>query len=85
MLFSLQATSLLVPMFLGTRESEIGPGIGGFIATFVMVAATVFLIRDMGRRIRRVRHRAMLEQELQEHSFPVTEVDEEPEKKPTQP
>lgn len=81
MLFSLQAASLNVPAFLGTRESEIGPGIAGFIATFVLVVATVFLIRDMAKRVRRVRYRAMLEQQLEEDAFPVTEIPEDPEKK----
>lgn len=88
MIFTQFTTDLLVPLFLGTRESEIGPGIAGFIATFVMVAATIFLIRDMAKRIRRVRHRAMLEHGIEENAFPEMTVEEQrakavhPEEKP---
>lgn len=77
MLSQLLTSPIVVPMFLGTRESEIGPGIAGFIATFVMVTATIFLIRDMAKRIRRVRHRAMLEHNLDQPAFPEMTIEEQ--------
>jgi hypothetical protein len=38
-------------------DDLIGPGIGGFVAIFVLAVAVVLLIRDMNRRIQRVRYR----------------------------
>ncbi len=34
--------------------NDVTPGTVGFIATFLMVVAVVFLIRDMSRRVRRI-------------------------------
>lgn len=41
---------------------EIGPGFAGFVATAAMVIVVIFLIRDMARRIRRVRYTGEAEQ-----------------------
>jgi len=40
------------------------PGAVGFIATFVVAVATVFLVWDMVRRIRRQRYQAEIEAKL---------------------
>lgn len=49
----------------GLDPSEVTPGLLGFLATLFLVIAVIFLIRDMTRRIRRVRYRemAILEEE----------------------
>lgn len=39
-------------------DSEIGPGLVGFLATFAVVVVTVLLMLDLTRRIRRLRYRA---------------------------
>ena len=41
----------------GVEESDVTPGLLGFIVTLFLVVCVVFLIRDMVRRIRRVRYR----------------------------
>ncbi|UXN31795.1 hypothetical protein [Glutamicibacter sp. M10] len=52
---------------LGTEtSSDYGPGFLGFIFTAVMVIAVIFLIRDMVRRVRRVRYTSEAEAKQQE-------------------
>lgn len=46
----------------GLTEDQITPGVLGFIVTFGIVIVMVFLIRDMVKRIRRVRYRAQVEE-----------------------
>lgn len=46
----------------GDAASEIGPGFAGFVATAAMVIVVIFLIRDMTRRIRRVRYSGTAEE-----------------------
>lgn len=46
----------------GLTEDQITPGVLGFIFTFGIVIIMVFLIRDMVKRIRRVRYRAQVEE-----------------------
>lgn len=41
----------------GVEEGDVTPGLLGFIVTLFLVVCVVFLIRDMVRRIRRVRYR----------------------------
>lgn len=50
----------------GDAAREIGPGFVGFVATAFMVVAVIFLIRDMVRRIRRVRYQGEAEQRQSE-------------------
>lgn len=38
-------------------ETQVTPGLIGFLATFGIVLATVFLVIDMTRRVRRLRYR----------------------------
>ncbi len=40
------------------------PGVVGFIVTFAIAALTVLLVLDMVRRIRRVRYRAAVQDEI---------------------
>ena len=59
-----------VPFLLRAEEQEfdpdlVTPGVIGFIATFVIMAAVVLLILDMVRRIRRVNYRAEVRQMLE--------------------
>lgn len=45
----------------GLTEDQITPGLLGFVMTFGIVLIMFFLIRDMVKRIRRVRYRAQVE------------------------
>lgn len=38
-------------------DELIGPGIAGFVAIFLLSAAVILLIRDMNRRLQRMRYR----------------------------
>ncbi len=50
----------------GEAAREIGPGFAGFVATAAMVIVVIFLIRDMTRRIRRVRYAGTAEERQNE-------------------
>ncbi|WP_129587327.1 hypothetical protein [Arthrobacter alpinus] len=45
----------------GLTEDQITPGLLGFVMTFGIVLIMFFLIRDMVKRVRRVRYRAQVE------------------------
>lgn len=47
----------------GLDADQVGPGFLGFLVTFGVVAIMFFLIRDMVKRIRRVRYRAQVDEE----------------------
>ena len=47
----------------GITQDQVTPGLLGFIMTAFFVVATALLIVDMVRRIRRVRYRALVEEE----------------------
>ncbi|GAA1889259.1 hypothetical protein GCM10009715_38870 [Paeniglutamicibacter psychrophenolicus] len=51
---------------VGDAAQNIGPGFVGFVATAAVVIVTIFLIRDMTRRIRRVRYQGEAEARQQE-------------------
>lgn len=68
------------------------PGVVGFIATFGVAAAAVFIVFDLVRRIRRVRYRAEISERLDSEqstpnaSSPQTKLARpEPPKKPDRP
>lgn len=42
----------------GLDPSQVTPGLLGFLATLMLVVAVIFLVRDMSRRIRRVRYQS---------------------------
>ncbi len=46
----------------GLDPESVTPGTLGFIFTVVIVVAVIFLIRDMSKRIRRVRYNSMLDE-----------------------
>ncbi|ALE91478.1 hypothetical protein AOC05_02460 [Arthrobacter alpinus] len=48
----------------GLSEDQITPGLLGFVITFSIVVVMFFLIRDMTKRVRRVRYRAQVEEGL---------------------
>lgn len=56
----------------GLEESDITPGILGFLFTALMVVLLIFIVRDMIRRMRRMKYRAQLEAEAagEEPEFP---------------
>ncbi|MDJ0312423.1 hypothetical protein [Arthrobacter sp. H35-D1] len=63
----LLATDPAIPTQPGLRPGltpdQITPGLLGFVATFGIVVIMVFLIRDMVKRIRRVRYRAQVNEQ----------------------
>lgn len=69
MLYLLNLTSAVSPvpeqedgLRPGLDPDQVTPGVLGFLFTLLMVVAVIFLIRDMARRVRRVRYRAMVEE-----------------------
>lgn len=52
------------------------PGIMGWVFTFLMAIAAAFLIYDMVRRIRKVRYRDEIQQEISEEEALLDEVRE---------
>ena len=50
----------------GLDPTQVTPGLLGFLATLFLVIAVIFLIRDMTRRIRRVRYREMANLEAEQ-------------------
>ncbi|WP_312178869.1 hypothetical protein [Arthrobacter sp.] len=48
----------------GLEEGDITPGLLGFLATLFLAICVVFLIRDMVKRIRRVRYRGQAAEAL---------------------
>lgn len=52
------------PAFEGD-PNLVTPGVVGFAVTFFVVIATVLLIIDMTRRVRRVRYRAEIQEKLE--------------------
>lgn len=48
------------------KSSDYGPGFLGFVFTAALVLAVIFLIRDMVRRVRRVRYTSEAEAKQQE-------------------
>lgn len=65
-LILLAATDPAIPTQPGLRpgltEDQITPGFLGFIITFAIVVVMFFLIRDMTKRIRRVRYRDQVDE-----------------------
>ncbi len=52
-----------IPEFLGD-PNMVTPGVVGFVAIFLIALATVLLILDMTRRVRRVRYRAEVQEQI---------------------
>lgn len=54
----------LVPPFEGDPNT-VTPGVAGFFAIFLVAVASIFIIVDMSRRIRRVRYRGEVRERLE--------------------
>ena len=54
----------LVPPFEGDPNT-VTPGVAGFFAIFFVALASIFIIVDMARRIRRVRYRGEVRERLE--------------------
>jgi hypothetical protein len=63
-LFASLDTPEPTPPAYGGDPNLVTPGVIGFIVTFAVAAITVLLVIDMVRRIRRVRYRAELQEEI---------------------
>jgi hypothetical protein len=64
MKFSLADLALLVT---GSTpdEDQVTPGVIGFVAIFFLAAATILLVLDMVRRVRRTRYRGEVREQLE--------------------
>lgn len=56
----------------GLDESDISPGIEGFLFTALVVFLLIFVVRDLVRRMRKMKYRSQVEAELsgEEPEFP---------------
>ncbi|WP_022873270.1 hypothetical protein [Nesterenkonia alba] len=56
----------------GLDESDITPGIAGFLFTALMVGLLILVVRDLAKRVRRMKYRSQVEAELngEEPEFP---------------
>lgn len=63
-LLALDATPTPIPEFTGDADA-VTPGVIGFVAIFLIAVATVLLILDMTRRVRRVRYREEIRERLE--------------------
>ncbi|GAA1807799.1 hypothetical protein GCM10009771_07470 [Nesterenkonia flava] len=56
----------------GLNEADISPGIEGFLFTALIVALLIVVVRDMAKRMRRMKYRSQVEAELagEEPEFP---------------
>lgn len=56
----------------GLEESDISPGIEGFLFTALIVVLLVIVVRDMAKRMRRMKYRSQVEAEYagEETEFP---------------
>lgn len=75
------ATPAPIPGFDGD-ENLVTPGVIGFAITFLVAAATVLLVIDMTRRVRRVRYREQVNAELDAEQLAALEADERPAAEP---
>jgi len=62
-LWTIDPTPTPIPAFEGD-PNIVTPGVVGFAVTFLIAVATVLLVIDMTRRIRRVRYREEIREEL---------------------
>ncbi|TLP99541.1 hypothetical protein FEF26_02725 [Nesterenkonia salmonea] len=56
----------------GLTEADITPGIEGFLFTLLIVVMLIFVVRDLAKRMRRMKYRSLAEAELagEEPEFP---------------
>lgn len=60
------------PLRDGLSESDISPGIEGFLFTMLIVVLVIVVVRDLVKRMRRMKYRTRMEAELadEEPDFP---------------
>jgi hypothetical protein len=58
-------------------DELIGPGFAGFVAIFLLAAAVILLIRDMNRRVQRLRHRGAARRDAGDEGRPDRDGDPE--------
>lgn len=66
LLYAASVSPSPIPEITEDAARSIGPGFVGFVATAAVVIATIFIIRDMTRRIRRVRYQGEAEARQQD-------------------
>lgn len=66
-----------LPEYTGDPDL-VTPGIIGFIVTFAIAAATVLLLIDMTRRVRRVRYRGEVREQLEAEQLEAEQPGAEP-------
>lgn len=76
-LWMLDPTPSPIPAFEGD-PNIVTPGVIGFAVTFLIALATVFLVIDMTRRIRRVRYREEVREELEAEQAAAAEAEADP-------
>ncbi|MBF0671658.1 MAG: hypothetical protein IR160_03630 [Salinibacterium sp.] len=65
----IESTTMLFAILRAAEDAEfdpntVTPGVIGFIATFLVAAAVVFIAIDMNRRVRRTRYRSEIREKL---------------------
>ncbi|MDO7881263.1 hypothetical protein [Antiquaquibacter soli] len=63
-LWMLDPTPSPLPAYEGD-PNLVTPGVVGFAVTFIIAVATVLLVIDMTRRVRRIRYRAEVTEQLE--------------------
>lgn len=58
-----EETEELIPP-IEVDPNSVTPGVVGFVITFFVAIAVLFLIVDMSRRVRRVRYRSLVNEQL---------------------
>lgn len=69
-------TGLLVSAGEGLDPNSVSPGLIGFLATFSVVVATILLLVNMSRRLRRLRYREEQEAARRAEESPTDSEDE---------
>lgn len=69
-------TGLLVSAGEGLDPNSVSPGLIGFLATFGVVVATILLLVNMSRRLRRLRYREEQEAARRAEESPTDSEDE---------
>jgi len=67
----------LIPPFQGDPNT-VTPGVAGFFAIFFVAVASIFIIVDMSRRIRRVRYRGEVRERIEAEQLTAAQAGERP-------
>ncbi len=72
-IWMLDPTPTPLPAFEGD-PNQVTPGVIGFAVTFLIAIVTVLLVIDMTRRVRRIRYRAEVREQLEAEAATESEV-----------